>query len=452
MAPDIEDTEIPEEEPVPPKHGDKDKRLKDKNAKKLEKLLKKQQKKEKRNKREVLTYEDMPLEEREDDDTVPRKKGKIPTKRIVAVCVIVALLFGIVYYVFNADRFSFHNISNFFSYGVFNSRSDERFPLDIKGESIAAGNFKRVGQDICYSSDTKTQLLNNYGRSMFSAQHAFITPVLTVSKMGALVYNLGGTGYQLISKEGTAVSFEVKDDILVADYADNGNYAIVTESGGYLSKLYVYNETQEQIFAYSFADYYVTAVSLNSTGTKAVVAGVSALNGVENAALYVLDFTKDTPLYFLELENNIIYDVSYLSDKFACAVGRSAAYSLNTYNGDITTNDYDGRALTAYDINTDTNTYTLSLSGSGDGRNCDITSYSTTGTEDKTCLADLKVIGLSSYKGRVALLTADSVYLYSKDGRQISSRELDSDPHSVVLYTSSDAYILCTGYIDALKL
>ena len=456
----VNEAEITENLPqtdAAPKHerkNDKDQRLKEKNSKKLDKLLKKQQRKEKRSNRDVLTYEDMPLEERDDEDFShkPRKKINISGKKIAAVVVIIALLFGIVFFVFNSDKLSFHNISNFFRYGVLNSNSEESFPLDIKGMSVSTGNFMRIGQDICYSSDTKTQLLNNYGRSIFSAQHAFITPVLTVSNHGALVYNLGGTGYQLIDKEGTVFSGEAKDDILTAAYADNGIYALVTESSGYLSKLYVYNEENEQIFAYSFADYYVTSVTLNSNGSKAVVAGVSALNGVEISALYVLEFTKDTPLYFLELENNIIYDVSYLSDKYACAVGRSAAYSLNTYSGDIATADYEGRELTAFDINTDTNTFTLSLSSSGDGRNCDIVSYSTNGSQDKIFTVDKKIIDVSTYKGRVALLTSESVMLYSKDGRAYSQTELTSDPHAVVLYTKSDAYVLCTGYINALSL
>ena len=240
------DEELPEEEAAlkHDKKTDKDQRLKDKNSKKLEKLLKKQKRKEKNSDREVLTYEDMPLEEREDDEELslkPRKKFKLQGKKLVAVLVIVALLFGIVYYAFNTDKLSFHNISNFFRYGVFNSNSEERFPLDIKGMSVATGNFMRVGQDICYTSDTKTQLLNNYGRSEFSVQHAFITPVLTVSKHGALVYNLGSAGYQLINKEGAVFTGEANDDILTAAYADNGTYALVTESSGYLSKLYVYN-------------------------------------------------------------------------------------------------------------------------------------------------------------------------------------------------------------------
>ena len=481
---------------------EQDKRLKDKNAKKLKKLLKKQKRKELRARKrfpdeeeleeeraeesaqEELSEQDVPDQENQeaenaDEDTAPddentepeqekdaekpsfghakqetsSKKKKSPVKRIIAVAVIVVILFVIVFAVFNSDKFSVHNISNFFKYGVFNQQSEEKFPLDIKGERVNAGNFDCIGQDICYVSDTKTATLNNYGRSLYTEQHAFINPVLTVGDKGALVYNLGGTGYQLIDKEGTVYSAEAKDNLLTADFADNGIYALVTQSSGYLSKLYVYNENNEQIYAYSFADYYVTSVTLDSAGNKAVVSGLSALNGVENSALYVLDFTQEKPLAVKEIENDIIYQVKYLSDKYVCAVGRNASYVLNTgKDGDLQTNSYEGRSLTAFDINDDTNTYTVSLSSSGDGRNCDILSYSTAGDSVKSFSVDKKIINISTYKGRVALLTGDSVMLYSKDGKAYSEKELNSDPHTVVMYTSSDAYVLCTGYIDSVTL
>nr|WP_316614224.1 DUF5711 family protein [uncultured Ruminococcus sp.] len=484
---------------------EQDKRLKDKNAKKLKKLLKKQKRKELRARKKFPDEEDIeeeraeepkeqeivedaapeqdPSQENRDPDNgeevenndeeiaedkeipaqrpafghvkkePPSKKKKFPVKRIIAVAVIIVILFVVVFAVFNSDRFSVHNISNFFKYGVFNQQSEEKFPLDIKGERVNAGNFDCIGQDICYVSDTKTATLNNYGRTLFTEQHAFINPVLTVSDKGALVYNLGGIGYQLIDKEGTVYSAEAKDNLLTADFADNGVYALVTQSSGYLSKLYVYNEENEQIFAYSFADYYVTSVTLDSSGAKAVVSGLSALNGVENSALYVLDFTQEKPLAVKEIENDIIYQVKYLSDKYVCAVGHNASYVLNTgKDGDLQTNSYEGRALTAFDINDDTNTYTVSLSSSGDGRNCDILSYSTAGNSVKSFSVDKKIINISTYKGRVALLTGDSVMLYSKDGKSYSEKELNSDPHTVVMYTSSDAYVLCTGYIDSVSL
>ncbi len=485
---------------------EQDKRLKDKNAKKLKKLLKKQKRKELRARKkfpdedeieeekgeeqeeqelsekaapeqespeenrdsesaeeDVASNDEEEAEDQEEPDDrptlghakkeAPPKKKKFPVKRIIAVAVIIVILFVVVFAVFNSDKLSVHNISNFFKYGVFNQQSEEKFPLDIKGERVSAGNFDCIGQDICYVSDTKTAMLNNYGRTLFTEQHAFINPVLTVSEKGALVYNIGGTGYQLIDKEGKAYSAEAKDNLLTADFADNGIYALVTQSSGYLSKLYVYNEDNEQIFAYSFADYYVTSVTLDSGGTKAVVSGLSALNGVEISALYVLDFTQEKPLSVKEIENDIIYQVKYLSDKNVCAIGHNASYVLNTgKDGDLLTNSYEGRALTAFDINDDTNTYTVSLSSSGDGRNCDILSYSTAGDSVKSFSVDKKIINISTYKGRVALLTGDSVMLYSKDGKSYSEKELNSDPHTVVMYTTSDAYVLCTGYIDSVSL
>ena len=427
-----------------------DKKLREKNSKKLEKQLKKQRKAEKR----AQHNGDTPEEELEDPREAERKKKKrsITKKRVIIAVIIAVVLFAVVFFAANPEKFSLKSISNFFNYGVFNRDSEEKFPLDIQGESITTGNFIRKGQNICFASDTHTKELNNYGKTVFSAQHAFINPVLCVSSKKELVYNLGGTGFQILSDKQVEYTSEAPDNILVADINDNGVYALVTQSSGYLSKLYVYDEENNQIYAYSFADYYVTSVSLNSSGKQAVISGVSALDGVNISSLYVLDFTKDTPVYMSEFENNLIYDVSYLGDKYACAIGRSASYCINTGNGDVVNYEYEGKALTAYDINTETNTYTVSISNSGDGRNCEIVSFSSNGNKDKSFNVDDKVIDMSVYKGRIALLTNDEVMLYSKDGKQYNKKTLRSDPHAVALYTGSVAYVLCTGYIDSVSL
>ena len=428
----------------------RDEKLREKNARKLEKQLKKQRKKKKYAPKPEIPDDEEPIIKRDSDNS--EKKHRINKKQVIAAVVIVAVLFGIVFFAANPERFTFESISNFVNYGILKKDSEEKFPLNIQGVNITSGNFVRKGQDICFTSDTGTNQLNSYGKTVYSTQHAFIDPILCSSAKKDLVYNLGSTGFQIISEKKVEYTADAKDNILVADINEKGIYAIVTESSGYLSKLYVYDEENTQIYAYSFADYYVTSVSLNSTGRQAVVSGLSALDGVNTASLYVLDFTKDTPVYFSEFENNIIYDVQYLNDRNACAIGRSASYSLNTGNGNVEAYEYEGKALTAYDINTDTDTYTISLSNSGDGRNCEIASFNSGGKKDKSFTVDEKIIDLSSYKGRLGLLTGSDVLLYSKDGKQYSKKTLRSDPHSVVLYTGSDAYVLCTGYIDTVSL
>jgi hypothetical protein len=447
---DVNPPDIPEDSEHPKKADQKkDERLKKKNEKKLNKLMKKQRRREEHTDRDVLSYEDMPLEERHEKD---EGKTRFKKRRVILAAVIILVVFGIVFLFANSDRLSIHNISNFLRYGVFNQDSEERFPVNVQGESISAGNFSRMGQDLVYASDVRLQVLNNYGKSLLSAQHGYTTPVLVCGDRCAMIYSLGGTGFQICSNEQKVYSGEAEHNIIVADINDDGAYALVTQSDGYLSKLYVYDRDNKQIFAYSFADYYITSVSLARDSRHAVLSGISALNGSEIASLYVLDFTREKPVYLQEYEDNILYQVSYLNDGSACAIGRSAAIVINTRSGKSEVTDYEGRTLTAFCINKDTASFHLSLSRSGDGRNCDILSFSSNGSVANSFETDLRVISLSAYKGRVALLTTDSIFLYNKNGLLVSKANAGLDPHAIVLYTSSDVYVLDTSEIRTVRL
>ena len=459
----LDEGEPPLEDPLPvpaPDAPDDDKdraaaqdeRLREKNAKKLDHLMKKQRRREDKSDRKVLSYEDMPLEER----AAAKKKSKVKVrrKRIILAGVIVLLLVGLVFLFTNNDRLSLHNISNFIRYGIFNMDSDQRFPVQNRDESISSGNFCRMGQDLCYATDSKLQTLNNYGVRMLTETHGYSSPYLVCSDKYSLLYNLGGTEFRINTLSDHVYTGNAANKILVADITDKGVYALVTQKDGYLSKLYVYDsdDNDNLLYAYSFGDYYVTSVSLKPNGKMAVVAGISAHNGNEISSLYVLDFYKDSPAQFVELEDTVIYDVQFLGSTYAAAVGSKGAYVIDTGDGDVEMTDFEGKTLTAYTFNTDTDTFSVSLSRSGDGRNCDIWSFDSDGDLSKSFSTDLRVISISSYKGRVALLTTDTVYLYSKGGDQVGKEDAGIDPRSVVLYTSADAYLLDAGEIRAVSL
>lgn len=433
------------------KENKRQERLKEKNSKKLEKLMKKQRHREEKSDREVLSYEDMPLEEREQAPEKPPKR-KIKKKPIIIVLLIIAIVFGAVFIFASADKLSWHNIRNYVKYGILNQKSDEKFPVSVQGENVAVGNFIRMGQDICFASDTKLQIVNNYGRFEYSTQHGFTNPALKASNQYTLIYSLGGSGFQIGNKEKAIYSGQVDDRIILGDIIDNGTYALVTTSNGYLSKMRVYNKENEQIFGYSFADYYVTSISLAPNGKSAVVTGLSALNGSEISSIYVLDFTKDKPLYLEEIDENIFYEAQYLNDTYACAIGNSCVSVINTRSGEVNTLDYEGRKLTCYSINNDTDNFSVSLSRSGDGRNCEIISFNTNGTVSSSFETEYMVKYLSTYKGRVALLAPDKIYLYSKGGDKVSEKEVANEPRAVVLYTGSDAYVLDTNEISSMSI
>lgn len=432
------------------KEKQREERLKAKNDKKLEKLMKKQKKREEHSDREVLSYEDMPLEERV--ESRPKKPRKSHKKAIIAVLLIIVVVFAAVFIFAGTDKLSWHNIRNYVKYGILNQKSEEQFPVSVQGENVDIGNFTRMGQDVCYASDTKLQIVNNYGRFEYSAQHGFLNPVLKTSDQYALIFSLGATGFQINDYEKVLYTGEAEERIITADINNKGDYAIVTTSNGYLSKMQVFDKENEKIFGYSFADYYVTAVSVAPNGKSAVVSGLSALNGAEISSVYVLDFTKDKPVYQDEIEENIFYDVQFLDDTYACAVGNGAACGINTKTGDVKQMQYEGKHLTCYTFNRDTSTFSISLSRSGDGRKCEIYSFKNDGSLSDSFETDLIVKSISSYKGRVALLTPDMICLYSKDGTAVSEQEMTTEPRAVVLYTSNDAYVLDTNEISTIKI
>ncbi len=382
------------------------------------------------------------------------KTIRLNKKSIVLSAVIILLLALTVLMFSNRDRLSFTSIKNWVEYGVLNINSEQHFPIATNGDVINSGNFSRIERNLVFASDTKFATLNNYGRTIYESPQAFSSPVMARSADSdlSLVYNLGGTSFSIYSLDSTFYAGEAEDNILVGDISKNGTYALVTEKDGYMSKLFVYSNENKQIFAYSFADYYITSVSLDSKGKSAVLSGMSAHDGIQYSAVYLLDFTKEEPVIFEEFENNILYYVDHLTNNYVCVIGERSSYTLNVMTKSFNENSYEGKTLTAFDVNTDTNTFALSLSRSGDGRKCDILVFSTSGSLKETISTELKITSLSTYKNRVAALSAGTIYLYSKDGKLLSETNAGLDPNAVVLYSTTDAYVLGVSEIRRLDL
>lgn len=427
----------------------------DKKAKEKQKISAKLEKKRKKKSAEKIKGSN----NKEHTHNVKRFENVISSvrsnkKSIIKAAVIVGILVLVVFIYSNSDVLSFSNLYNWVQYGILNVDSDQQFPYSTSGAVIKDGNFTRVDNNLVFVSDTQFVTMNSWGRSIYKTQQTYSNPVLMSAADSdlTLVYNLGGKEFSINTIDSTIYHGEAEDNILVADICEDGTYALVTHKYGYMSKLYVYSKEHKLIYAYSFADYYITSVALDSSGDSAVLSGLSAHDGKQISAIYVLDFSEEKPQFFKEINNNAIYYVDHLTDKYCCIIGDKASYTLNLSSESFTTFEYGGKTLTAFTINTDTNTYSLSLSRSGDGHMCDVVSFSSSGNHSGTVSTDSKITSISTYKNRVAALSGDTISLYTKDGSLISQVDAGLDPHSVVLYSKSDAYVLGVSEIRRIDL
>ena len=109
-------------------------------------------------------------------------------------------------------------------------------------------------------------MLNSTAKEVVSRQHSFGSPVLKTAGDKALIYNLGGLGYQIEAYASTVRKESTETKILAGALAENGSYALLTEGEGCYGQLMVYTAKNEEKFLYRFSKYYPISGCLKHDG------------------------------------------------------------------------------------------------------------------------------------------------------------------------------------------
>ncbi|MBQ4105594.1 MAG: hypothetical protein IJC86_04320 [Clostridia bacterium] len=401
-----------------------------------------EQKKKKKDDRQVLSYEELPLEEYEKQDK--ENSVKLDKKKIIAaVSVVLVLVLCVLMYFGRGSIASCVGVTS----------GDAEFSVPISGLDVEAGNFRVFSQGICYASDTGFTYLSKDGEELLTHHLGFGDPMLKVKGTAAIIYDLGATGYTICSDLKVMHSADAQDSIYLGDISSDFSYALVTETSGYNARLEAYSPDHKLIYAYNFSEYYVTSMALNSDATGAVVCGVSTDKGVSTSAVYVLDFTREEPVAKHIITDDLIFDCDYLSDSSICAIGSSGTYICRGRSfGTLSKKTYNQMTLTSYDINPDVGVLALSLSRSGDGRNCSIEYINSSGNTEKTIETDLSLVSVSTFKDRVAVSDTAGVYIYRNSGDLLKSQDIASDCKQIRMFSVDGLYLLGLDDITAFKL
>lgn len=393
--------------------------------------------------RDVISYEDMPLDdyEQEKTDISPDSVKKI----LIGVCI--ALAAGLIVFAFaNRDNLTWDNISNWWTYDVLGNAGNG-YPVNLIGAEVKSGNFAVNQGHVAYASDTSFVTLNSTGSEVANVQLRYSKPVMKSSGNRFLTYGIGTTGYQIQDFDGMLYSGEAEGAIYTADITSNGVYGIITEGSGYLSVLYVFNSNNNRIYKYSFSEYYINSITLNSDGSGCVACGITSDNGAVKTGVYVLDFTKEEPVSQYSINGDTIVDSDYLNDNRVVLVGQSSSYIIKRGEENYVTVKYDSKTLANYCFNSDTNSFALALSKSGDGRSCVIEIYNDNGEKTSSIDTDYGAESISLYKGTVAILDGNTAYGFNSEGTQLYSCDTGTGSKRLILTSDNTAYVLSVNQV-----
>ena len=265
--------------------------------------------------------------------------------------IIAALLIAVVLLIIleNKDNLTPENIGNWIRTKAVGFGFGDGYPAELTGSTALVGNFGAADGNLYVVSDTALTVLNGSAKEMFSARHSYNDPAVSEASGRYLLYNAGGTGYRVETSSGTEISGTSDSSITTGVICDSGKFALAVQPSDYASELRVYNKNGSLQYKYSFADSYITAVALNTDGTRAAVASTITHAGTLISRITVLDMSETEPIAEYESDGNLIFAVQWNRSGRVTAIGDTETLVSDTsYN--FTPYAYDGRTVTAYTL------------------------------------------------------------------------------------------------------
>ena len=384
--------------------------------------------------RTVISYEDMPLEDYEQERTNISPKA---VKKII-IAVAIALVAGLLVLAFaNRDKLSPENLSMWWSYEVLGN-GGKGYPVELVGSEVKKGNFAVNQSRVAYASDTSFVTLNSSGKEIAAYHLAGMVDNHCMNCAEDMVSNLRAGMFTDMQE--SSLSPRRMPELL-----DGGN--------GFLSELYAFDRNNNRIYKYSFSEYYINSVAINSDGSGCVACGITSNNGAMRTGIYVLDFSKEEPVGKYTIENDSILDSRYISGRRIALVGENASYVVKVGEEDYASVKYEGK-LTNYCFSPSTRSYAIALSKSGDGRSCTLIRYNDNGDVQTQIDTEKGAESFSVFKGTMAVLDGNTIYTFNSEGNITNTCDAGTGATAVSLTSDSTAYVLSINqmrYFDLAK-
>ncbi|MBO4694206.1 MAG: hypothetical protein J5659_07455 [Clostridia bacterium] len=324
---------------------------------------------------------------------------------VVAVAVLTVILMSVLLPVglFESSR------NFFYSFG------SGSFPAELSGaqviDCVPKNNYYYV------LTDTSIMIFSNGGKKLFSSVHGFLSPVITTSETRALVFDQGKNTAIIYNLSGIVDTITSKDEIITADIARDGQYALVTKSDSYASSVTVYSRKGKKLYNIKFAKDMVNGVDIANSGKKIAVSTLNAQSGKIFSSIRIYDFNSADPKFKLDLGQDTAYDIHNTGSGFFVVTHNKLRYikwskfTVNEldFDGEIAHMRYSNAGVMAVynKTNDKSDNYVLLLKNSGKK----IDEF-----EIKGIVNDIRFS-----RGRVYSIGDSKINIYSKHGEKLKS-------------------------------
>lgn len=234
---------------------------------------------------------------------VEKRKNQKKILRTLIVLIAVALVALTAFYVAPQVRNTVSQTSN-------EADGDMIFNTDseiVDAIKLSSGNIAVTGKSlISFKSSGEKRYTENIGYS---------NPVFKTADRKFIVFERSTGKYTIADKSDIIYQADLEEEIINADIASNGNYAIITRSTQSTLVVTVYSSKNTAVFSWECTDDYLVDVALSKNGKSVAVSSMNVNNGDPYSRIYYFNVDSLEVESKLEYPNETIYRIKFIDNK-----------------------------------------------------------------------------------------------------------------------------------------
>lgn len=206
--------------------------------------------------------------------------------------------------------------------------AEGQFPIKVSGGTDY--QVCTMENSIAVLNDTHFYVYSDEGQREADKQHTYANPILKANRKKALIYDIGGKGFRLESKNKTVYEKTADDLIVFARLSSNDYAAVVTKNDKVNSVVSIYNGAGEFIYRWNCVDY-IMDVAFTNSGDGFVVSVLDSSGGQLVSKLYRFRFDMDKEVWSTPDADTMVMSMEIRDDSSVVAFGdtKCVFYSRN---------------------------------------------------------------------------------------------------------------------------
>ena len=165
------------------------------------------------------------------------------------------------------------------------------YPVTITGGTPK--NIIAFDEDVALITDTEVIIYDKYGSLALQSGHNSTNPCVRTNQNRGIIYDVGYYSYTLLNGTSIVSSGEHDNQIISANVASNGSYALVSASSKYLTELIVRTKNDTQIASWRSVNNYINAVAFSNDAAYVAATALYSEDGLAKTTLRILDLKNE---------------------------------------------------------------------------------------------------------------------------------------------------------------